>query len=43
LSATLLSDKDTTTLTLQAKQTRLNEQINMPFAIPEGYKAIFVE
>lgn len=43
LIATLFGEKGTTTLTLSARQTQLNSQVNMPFAIPEGYKPIFVQ
>jgi len=43
LIATLFGEKGTTTLTLSARQTQLNSQVNMPFAIPEGYKPIFLQ
>ena len=43
LSATLFGEKDATTLTLSARQVQLNGNVNMPFAIPEGYKSILVQ
>ncbi|CAI8159756.1 MAG: Uncharacterised protein [Bacteroidota bacterium] len=43
LSATLFGEKDATTLTFSARQVQLNGNVNMPFAIPEGYKSILVQ
>lgn len=42
LQASLLG-KTPTTLTLDAKQTRLNSDVKMPFTIPEGYKPISLQ
>ncbi len=43
LIATLFGEKGSSTLTLSSKQTHLNRQVNMPFAIPKGYKPIIVQ
>lgn len=43
LSATLFGENGATTLTLNVKQVQLNGNVNMPFAIPDGYKPIFIQ
>lgn len=43
LSATLFGENGATTLTLSTRQAQLNGNINMPFAIPEGYKSILIQ
>jgi len=43
LSATLFGENGATTLTLNVKQAQLNGSVNMPFAIPDGYKPIFIQ
>lgn len=43
LSATLFGEKGATTLSLSVRQAQLNGNVNMPFAIPDGYKPIFIQ
>ena len=43
LSATLFGENGATTLTVSTRQAQLNGNINMPFAIPEGYKSILIQ
>jgi len=43
LRMTLYDKKGETSLTLNAKQTELNEALKMPFKIPEGYTPILIQ